>query len=187
MTDVTSQEPAPVVRSSLVEDVCRSLLPDVRQQQALDRAAGRLESGAGRGWKALSSSDNVESLQAFAAELHEIDQLLSAVAESAHRAAAVLKARLDAALWNVLAEETGLRRGDIFEETYEATGYVARVQLEEIALLEPNKVHACACLCGWRSAVAGRLRSLASRSIRNWSGQLKHAVQSPLLLGNSRK
>jgi len=71
--------------------------------------------------------------------LREVDQLLAAVAESTRRAAAVLKERVDAALWNVLTEETGLKAGDVFEQTYERTGYVACVHLDEIALLEPDK------------------------------------------------
>ncbi|MGP8472412.1 hypothetical protein [Burkholderia sp. PR2] len=90
--------------------------------------------------EALSSGDSAEALQPYAAELREVDQLLAAVAASTHRAAGVLKERMDVALWNVLTEETGLKRGDVFEQTYERTGYVARVHLDEIALREPNKV-----------------------------------------------
>ncbi|MGT0247609.1 hypothetical protein [Burkholderia pyrrocinia] len=139
MTEATQPDAASTFRSAVVADICRSLLPDGRRQRELDGLAWKLECFVDEGWQALSSGENVESLQSYAAELREVDRLLTAVADSAHRAAAVLKQRMDAVLWNVLTEETGLKPGDVFEQTYERTGYVARVHLDEIALLEPDK------------------------------------------------
>jgi hypothetical protein len=129
---------AAMPRSAAVVVVCGSLLPDVRRQEELEELAEKLEMLVEQGWEALSSGPNAEALQAYAAELREVDQLLTAVVESTHGAAVVLQERIAAVLWNILTEETGLKRADVLEWCYERTDYVVRIQLEEITLVEPK-------------------------------------------------